>query len=143
MNNLSKSYVKVASPKKGNRSTAVGGSIEKKKSKETSVGKQTTYFCRIHSEEELTYYCFTCHENICPECTIHGIPFITLGSHKDHEVKLIKKAINEAKSNFIDVVSQIGSAQNSMNKYKDGFKRSIKEAVERNTREKSLVSQEF
>lgn len=65
------------------------------------------------------------------------------GSHKDHEVKLIKKAINEAKSSFIDVVSQIGSAQNSMTKYKDGFKRTIKEANERNNREKSLVSQEF
>lgn len=58
-------------------------------------------------------------------------------------MKLIKKAINDAKSEFIDVVSKIGSAQNNMTKYKDGFKRAIKEAHERNTREKSLVSQEF
>ena len=58
-------------------------------------------------------------------------------------MKLIKKAINEAKGEFIDVVSQIGAAQNSMTKFKDGFRRTIKEAVDRNNREKSLVSQEF
>ena len=52
--------------------------------------------------------------------------FDKLGSHKDHEVKLIKKAINEAKSQFVDVVSQIGAAQNNMNKFKDGFNRAIK-----------------
>ena len=81
LNNLSKSYVKMPSPSKGNRSTAVGssGSLEKKKGREISVGKQTTYFCRVHSEEELTYYCFTCHENICPECTIHGIYILIQG----------------------------------------------------------------
>lgn len=58
-------------------------------------------------------------------------------------MKLIKKAINEAKSQFVDVVSQIGAAQNNMNKFKDGFNRAIKEANERNTREKALVNQEF
>ena len=69
--------------------------------------------------------------------------FTDIGSHKDHQVKLIKKAINDAKGEFIDVVSQIGAAQNTMTKFKDGFKRSIKEANDRNGREKSLVSQEF
>lgn len=64
-----------------------------------------------------------------------------IGSHKDHEVKLIKKAINEAKSDFLDVISKIGSSQNNMNKYRDFFAKSIKESNERNTREKSLVSQ--
>ena len=44
-------------------------------------------------------------------------------------MKLIKKAINDAKAEFIDVVSQIGSSQSSMTKYKDGFKRTIREAV--------------
>lgn len=69
----------MASPPKGNRSTAVGSerTIEKPIKKEVSVGKQTSYFCKIHSEEELTYYCFTCHENICPECTIHGTHALT------------------------------------------------------------------
>ena len=54
---------------------------------------------------------------------------------------MIKKAINEAKSQYVDVVSQIGAAQNNMNKFKDGFNRAIKEAHERNTREKALVNQ--
>ena len=81
LSNLSKSYVKVPSQShiKGNRSTAVGNSssLEKNRRREKSVGKQGTYFCRVHSEEELTYYCFTCHENICPECTIHGKIYVT------------------------------------------------------------------
>lgn len=28
--------------------------------------------CREHEDEEVTYYCFTCLANICPECAIHG-----------------------------------------------------------------------
>ena len=58
-------------------------------------------------------------------------------------MKLIKKAINEIKSKFLDVISEIGVGQNNMNKFRDGFQRSVKEARERNSREKALVSQEF
>ena len=34
--------------------------------------KRITYYCKEHSEEEISYYCFTCWSNICPECAIHG-----------------------------------------------------------------------
>ena len=35
--------------------------------------------CKDHPEEEVSYYCFKCLENICPECAIHGIPTIIQG----------------------------------------------------------------
>jgi hypothetical protein len=34
--------------------------------------KKIVYYCKEHSEEEISYYCFTCWANICPECAIHG-----------------------------------------------------------------------
>lgn len=34
--------------------------------------KKVIYYCKDHQEEEVTYYCFNCGENICPECAIHG-----------------------------------------------------------------------
>jgi hypothetical protein len=39
-----------------------------------SVGaaKKIVYYCKEHSEEEISYYCFSCWANICPECAIHG-----------------------------------------------------------------------
>ncbi len=49
------------------------------------------------------------------------------GGHKDHEVRLIKKAISEVKGEYIEVVSKIGTSQNEMTKYKDNFLRCIKE----------------
>ena len=60
--------------------------------------------------------------------------FADEGGHKDHEVKLIKKAIGEVKGEFIEVVSKIGTFQNEMSKYKDNFVRSIKESHERTQR---------
>ena len=56
--------------------------------------KKVTYYCKDHGEEEVTYYCFNCWENICPECAIHGNYYLKVGNHKDHSVKMIKKAIN-------------------------------------------------
>lgn len=49
-----------------------------------------TYPCQDHPDEELTYFCFTCHKPICPECAIHGF-------HKDHEVQTTRKAIKQIK----------------------------------------------
>ena len=46
------------------------------------------YPCPDHSEEELTYFCFSCNNPICPECAIHGL-------HKDHEVQTTRKAIKQ------------------------------------------------
>ena len=92
LTDLSKSFVKVPSPQKSsnNKVVAKSGSFEtlpNTGTKNTNKTPHTVFYCKIHAEEELTYYCFTCYENICPECAIHG-------SHKDHEVKLIKKAIS-------------------------------------------------
>lgn len=46
------------------------------------------YPCKDHTEEELTYFCFSCCKPICPECAIHG-------NHKDHEVETTRKAIKK------------------------------------------------
>lgn len=37
-----------------------------------SAAKKVAYYCKEHSEEEISYYCFSCWTNICPECAIHG-----------------------------------------------------------------------
>lgn len=56
------------------------------------------------------------------------------GGHKEHEVRLIKKAISEVKGEFIEVVSKIGTYQNEMTRYKDNFLRCVKDINERHTR---------
>ena len=43
---------------------------------------------------------------------------IDLGSHKDHEVKLIKKAISQVKSEYLDITSRVGESQANMTKLK-------------------------
>lgn len=40
------------------------------------------------------------------------------GSHKDHEVKLIKKAISQVKGEYMEMVGKINEAQGSMGKLK-------------------------
>jgi hypothetical protein len=60
--------------------------------------------CREHEDEEVTYYCFTCLANICPECAIHGTFFRYLGAHQGHSVRQIKKAIGDVKSQFLGIV---------------------------------------
>lgn len=131
--------MKLPSPSKTASSKNVGISSNTSE----QVNGKNAFYCKIHAEEELTYYCFTCRENICPECAIHGTYYDKVGNHKDHDVKLIKKAINEVKSEFLEITNKIGATQNNMNKYRDLFGRSIKESNERNSREKALVSQEF
>ena len=49
---------------------------------------QPQYPCPDHPEEELTYFCFSCNNSICPECAIHGY-------HKEHEVQTTRKAIKQ------------------------------------------------
>lgn len=59
------------------------------------MGKQKSVpiICPQHSDEELTYYCFTCKKPICPECAIHG-------SHRDHEVQAARKAVKIIKESL-------------------------------------------
>lgn len=66
-----------------------------------------------------------------------------VGAHKDHEVKLIKKAISQVKTEYLDIVTRLGDSQSSMNKAKEGFLRMIKETNERHAREKNSVTREF
>lgn len=58
--------------------------------------------------------------NICPECAIHG-------KHKDHDVKLIKKALGEVKGDYLSIMNMISGSQTAMSKYKDSFLKNIKE----------------
>lgn len=61
------------------------------------------------------------------------------GSHKDHDVKLIKKSIGDVKGEYLEVVSSISTYQNSMTKNKDSFLRQIKDLNDRYSREKNYV----
>lgn len=51
-----------------------------------------------------------------------------IGAHKDHEVKLIKKAISQVKEDYLEVVSKATESQTAMAKLKDSFLKMIKEA---------------
>eukprot|EP00828_Plagiopyla_frontata_P004391 TRINITY_DN11570_c0_g1_i1.p1 TRINITY_DN11570_c0_g1~~TRINITY_DN11570_c0_g1_i1.p1 ORF type:complete len:274 (-),score=38.78 TRINITY_DN11570_c0_g1_i1:46-867(-) len=50
-----------------------------------SASKKQKQYCSVHTDEKISYYCYDCQTNICPECIIHG-------SHKDHDVGTVKKA---------------------------------------------------
>lgn len=69
--------------------------------------------------------------------------FAKEGTHKDHEVKLIKKAISQVKSEYLDVTTRVGESQANMTKLKEGFLRMIKDTNERHSREKNSVTREF
>jgi hypothetical protein len=65
------------------------------------------------------------------------------GSHKDHEVKLIKKAIAQVKGEYLEITTKVAEAQTGMGKLKEGFLRMIKETNDRHAREKNSVTREF
>jgi hypothetical protein len=69
--------------------------------------------------------------------------FSDSGSHKDHNVKLIKKAISQVRGEYLAVVAQVGESQNAMGKMKEGFLRLIKETNDRHARERNAVTREF
>ena len=75
LGSLAKSYVKVPSSSRtvvvASRSKGVGNEASPNSKKKEQ--KKVIYYCKEHSEEELSYYCFGCTVNICPECAIHGI----------------------------------------------------------------------
>ena len=51
----------------GAKSKAVGSSSSPNtKRKDPPSPKKVVYYCKEHSEEEISYYCFTCAVNICP-----------------------------------------------------------------------------
>jgi hypothetical protein len=63
-----------------------------------------------------------------------------LGSHKDHEVKLIKKAISQVKGEYMEIIGKLNDSQSSMSKFKEGFLRLIKETNDRHLRERNTVT---
>jgi hypothetical protein len=65
---------------------------------------------------------------------------IYVGTHKDHEVKLIKKAISQVKSEYLDITTRVGESQANMTRLKEGFLRMIKDTNERHSREKNSVT---
>jgi hypothetical protein len=62
--------------------------------------------CKEHGDEEISYYCFKCLENICPECAITGTNPIDLGSHQGHSVKSVKKAIGDIRKQFTELIER-------------------------------------
>ena len=59
---------------------------------------------------------------------------VHLGNHKDHDVKLIKKAIPQVKGEYMEMIGKINEAQGGMSKLKEGFLRMIKETNDRHAR---------
>ena len=56
---------------------------------------------------------------------------------------MIKKAISQVKSEYLDITTRVGESQANMTKCKEGFLRMIKETNERHSREKNSVTREF
>lgn len=71
------------------------------------------------------------------------LTYIKIGKHKDHAVKMVKKAIAEVKEQYIDKISKLSTFQSSVLKAKDNFHRIIKDTNERHVREKYQISREF
>jgi hypothetical protein len=62
------------------------------------------------------------------------------GKHKDHDVKLMKKALNQVKGNFLSIINLVSESQNTMSKHKESFLKFIKDANDRNTQYKATIS---
>jgi hypothetical protein len=57
-----------------------------------------------------------------------------IGRHKDHSVKMIKKAISEVKNDYMEKIGKLTTFQNSIVRGKDNFLRIIKSTNERHIR---------
>jgi hypothetical protein len=68
---------------------------------------QLQYPCPDHAEEELTYFCFSCNNPICPECAIHGL-------HKDHEVQTTRKAIKQIRGLLAEDKAKLDQAASEL-----------------------------
>lgn len=60
--------------------------------------------------------------------------FNNLGNHKDHNVKMIKKAISEVKNIYLEKIGKLTSFQNDVVKGKEGVLRVIKTVNDRHVR---------
>jgi predicted NUDIX family phosphoesterase len=58
-------------------------------------------------------------------------------------VKLIKKAISQVKSSYMEIIGKVNDSQTAMSKMKEGFLRLIKETNDRHSREKNSITREF
>lgn len=56
------------------------------------------------------------------------------GDHKDHNVKMIKKAISEVKNTYMEKIGKLTSFQNDVVKGKEGMLRVIKTVNDRHIR---------
>ncbi|KRX06085.1 hypothetical protein PPERSA_09697 [Pseudocohnilembus persalinus] len=85
---------------------------------------ETNGVCQEHEDEELSYFCFDCKSNcICAECVIHG-------THKNHNVKTLKKAFPEIKEQLQDYLGNLEYKSSLINQRKlqlDGEKQDIQE----------------
>ncbi len=68
------------------------------------------------------------------------IGVILIGNHKEHNVRMIKKAISEVKNDYMEKVGKLTSFQNAVVKGKESFLRIIKSANDRHVREKHIIS---
>ena len=55
--------------------------------------------CKTHLDEQLSYYCFSCNQNICVECALHG-------SHIGHQIQAIRKAGAKLKNIYDGLISE-------------------------------------
>jgi molecular chaperone GrpE (heat shock protein) len=93
---------------------------------------QPVYPCADHPDEELTYYCFSCNNPICPECAIHGL-------HRDHEVQTTRKAIKQIKHLLVEDRQKLDLEMSEIAGNREQAKRLAKEWTEENKRDQEFV----
>lgn len=100
-------------------------------------GISSNKICGEHHEEEILYFCFDCKcECICPECIIHG-------KHKDHDVKTIKKASPQVKSELEKSVDKIESSIENLLIKKSEVEKSIRTFNEQSAQQKRQIQSAF
>ncbi len=82
--------------------------------------KPQTYFCDKH-KEELKWYCYTCSQVICRDCTI------SVKEHRDHSYEYIREVIEDEKEG---IRSQISPLKDMLEEVEAGAKR-VKSEIER------------
>jgi hypothetical protein len=80
--------------------------------------------CRLHVEEEVSYYCLTCEvECICSECVIHG-------EHKNHEVKTVRKSLPLVKEKLDRLRAEAEAGLDSLAGVKEHYERGTRQLLE-------------
>ena len=93
--------------------------------------------CKEHPEVDVSYFCFDCNAPpICSECVIHG-------SHRGHNVSLLKKAYPQIVNAMEDLTEQVGKKIDNLDLQDKRFEARKRELVEQNHAAKQVMANAF